>query len=835
MTDGCGCERCRRAPSDIHNRPGLPSVSYRLGTHPTFVRRLLSRLPSFTVDAGGGNLVRPLADLTTREVDDPSVSLIDAWATVADVITFYQERIANEGWLRTSSERGSILELARTIGYELNPGVAAGAFLAFIAEDAPGAPGRAQVPIGTKVQSVPGQDERPQTFETVETIEARAEWNSMRARATRLQLIQRGLTQLYLAGLDSGLQVGDAILLVGNERIASPGSERWDVRVLDEVIEDLAAARTLVRWSVPLGSDSPTVDPAGNPKVFAFRRRAALFGHNAPDFRAMPLDIKRAYYPNYDEMSPKPRQWPDFDTVEGEDPVVHLDADYPKVLPETWVAFTRPGYTELYRVLRAEPSSRTDFTLTAKTTRVVFDTREHLHFFGLRQTMVLAETEQLDFAEEPIDEPVVGDEITLIGHVPPLEEGRAVVVTGRRAGDPEGADAVSEVRFVSEMSAAGDDTRLRLTEALANSYVAGTVTVAGNVARCTHGETVTEVLGNGRGEIPNQSFALKKPPLTFVSAATATGSQSTLEVRVDGVKWDERGSLFGADERTRAFVVRMADDGATNVIFGDGVGGARLPTGLENVRATYRSGLGLEGLVGSESISLLTVRPLGIRSVSNPLPSEGAAAAESRDDARRNAPKTVLTLDRIVSLSDYEDFARSFAGVGKALASDLWDGERRIVHVTVAGVGGEPITPSSDTFVNLRAAIEAARDLVAEVIVENFHERTFAVAARVLVDAGYIAEEVLTGVGGALGDAFSFENREFGQPVTASEVMHVVQEVEGVVACDLDALYATDDPATAGTLQELLTALVARWEGDDIAPAQLLLIDPGSMTLTEMT
>ena len=59
------------------------------------------------------------------------------------MLTFYQERIANEGYLRTAAERRSVLELARAIGYELNPGVAAGTFLAFSVETAPGAPGRA--------------------------------------------------------------------------------------------------------------------------------------------------------------------------------------------------------------------------------------------------------------------------------------------------------------------------------------------------------------------------------------------------------------------------------------------------------------------------------------------------------------------------------------------------------------------------------------------------------------------------------------------------------------------------------------------------------------------
>jgi len=35
-----------------------------------------------------------------------------SWATLADVLTFYQERIANELWLRTATERDSLLRLA---------------------------------------------------------------------------------------------------------------------------------------------------------------------------------------------------------------------------------------------------------------------------------------------------------------------------------------------------------------------------------------------------------------------------------------------------------------------------------------------------------------------------------------------------------------------------------------------------------------------------------------------------------------------------------------------------------------------------------------------------
>src|SRR6476619_6630446 len=108
-----------------------------------------------------------------------------------DVLTFYQERIANEGFLRTATERLSVLELARAIGYELNAGVAASTYLAFTVEEPPAVPTTplppglpslpppvliptvVTVPRATQVTSIPGDNQLPQTFETVEEIEAR--------------------------------------------------------------------------------------------------------------------------------------------------------------------------------------------------------------------------------------------------------------------------------------------------------------------------------------------------------------------------------------------------------------------------------------------------------------------------------------------------------------------------------------------------------------------------------------------------------------------------------------------------------------------------------------
>jgi len=156
--DTCGCCEADQTEIALYNRPGLPALAYRIGTHATFWRRMIGRLTTDTLPDGVNVGLRPLAELTTRAIDDPSIALLDAAAVVADVLTFYQERIVNEGFLRTATERRSILELARAIGYELNPGVAASTFLAFTVETAPGSPETAVVTTGAKVQSIPPQN-----------------------------------------------------------------------------------------------------------------------------------------------------------------------------------------------------------------------------------------------------------------------------------------------------------------------------------------------------------------------------------------------------------------------------------------------------------------------------------------------------------------------------------------------------------------------------------------------------------------------------------------------------------------------------------------------------
>jgi predicted phage baseplate assembly protein len=901
----------------LYNRPALPALAYRIGAHAAFLRRMLARL-SRPDDASA----HPLARLTTRAADDPAIALLDAWAVVADVLTFYQERIANEGYLRTASERRSVLELARAIGYELSPGVAASVYLAFNVEDAPGSAGVAVVPQGTKVQSIPAQGKSPQTFETSEAITARAEWNVLKPRLTQPQPLDPDAPRLFLKGTALNLHPGDVLLLaardaasalevrirrvrrvsvetdfnrtrveldsiaytkptlsstakpIGQPALKSIGFDRDAIaqHILQQTWreDDLDAFLKLNRWPVAdllkhVAAPKATKPMSADEGVFAFRTRLGFFGHNAPRWSTLPavqrfgefvrlgdltdLFTGGAFQKDWDAATGRDI-WTDSQQNADADADIFLERSVPEILPGSWVVFdANTGGDPLrraYRVRAAVEKSLADYGLNARVTGLTLANSDGSlppdkpTEFGVRRSTAYVRSEPLELSEMPIEQPLADDDrkqprgaahVTLDRMVLGLSIGQALVLSGELADAP--GVSRSEVIVLDDIVHESGYTTLRFHNRLRHRYVRKTVTLNANVAHATHGETVTEVLGSGDATQPHQRFALKKPPLTFVSAPTPGGAASTLRVRVNDIEWMAATSLYGLTARDESYTVRIGDDGTASVVFGDGRSGARLPTGEENVTATYRSGIGPDGEVSAGSLTLMPSRPLGIRNVNNPLPATGAAPPERLDDARHNAPRKVLTLDRIVSLRDFEDFAAGFAGVGKAQAALVWNGETRIVHLTLAAANGDPIDPQAELLTHLRRAMDAAREPGQPVHAESYQPLFFDVSAQVLVDPRFQAAAVLAEVENALRAAFSFQRRAFGQAVTAAEVVTVMQAVPGVVAVDLDRLHhVTDDPALAS----ILPAASARWDASSgvVRPAQLLLVHPAGVTLTEL-
>jgi uncharacterized phage protein gp47/JayE len=830
--DACGC--CE-APGDLTPQPlenplGLSQLAYRVGTHGSFKETMLRQLPA--AEPPG----HPLSALTTREDDDPTIGLIDAWAGVLDVLTFYQERIVNEGFLRTATERRSIRELASAIGYKLAPGAAACAYLAFELETAEGAPAQVEIGTGVKVQSIPGPGELPQTFETIDGIEARPEWNAIEPQVTKTQLLSRTTTQLVLEGT-ANVKRGDMLLLVGHERRVDPGSERWDLRRIETVRVDASGTFTTVGWTEPLGAlvAGHEVLPAQQDvKAYVLRTRAALFGGSAPDARALPDEVVTNLGGTVGS------DWSlSLAGIRGSSgSTIFLDAVYSEIVTESWVILADGINVELYEVLEAVEDARSGFTLNSKTSRLELSGEGPDALFNnrVRQTTVWGGADELPIARARVEGPVGGPSqlsIPLERPIPTLPGDRPLIVTGKVAGSA-GDELTSELAWTAKP----DDTEptqtvlhLRASAPLANSYERGTVTIAANVANASHGESRSEILGSGDAAVPFQRFTLKGSPLTYVpSEDSPTGAVSTLTVRVNELEWHEHRDLYGLGGRERAYVASIDDERKAAVEFGDGETGARLPSGVENVKAGYRIGTGLAGLVKPGQLTLLSNPPLGVKRVTNPFAATGASDPEAGDAARDRAPLTVRTLDRTVSLDDFEDFAASFAGIGKAQASWLWSGEQRVIVLTLAAADGSPLDPSSVAFSDLAKALVAAGEPRRPIRLVPCVPRPFEVAARLVLDPDFLSRRVLEQAAAALRDSLVFKRRAFAQPVAQSEVEATLQAVPGVVAVDLTQLHFVGDSG----VRQLLLASGATFAGGVATGAELLQLAPDGIAVTQV-
>lgn len=844
----------------------LRAIDYRLGTREDFLDRLREQIAAVSLPDGpwaGQRPLRPLADL---DLDDPALALTDAWAAALDVLTFYQERHAQEHYLDTATERRSVRELARLVGQELSPGVAASVFLAFTVEDTEGSPPRVTVPAGTRVQSIPGQDELPQTFETRSELVARAEWNALAPRLSEPPALL-GERRLFFAGTATGLARGDRLLLVLGD--AAGGVLQTLAATVAEIAVDGVLGRTRVDLAAPLAFDpkwaeSGALYPAAV-EVWALREQAAVFGHNAPRHGSLPPGtvVKDDPYPESHDWDRGRTVWTDSAGTphnsggDPERPALYLDRPLGQVVAGSWALVSGPvlaagGGTgapaeRAYRLAAVAETTLADYALQGPATALALADEHGAALpavaarpaFELRGTRVWLAAERLELAELPIEAPypslpadLEGRVLVLDRRVEGLGAGQPVALSGIRA---EGAEKGVRVGFVGVLQRAdtlrepgGERTRLVFQEAITRDKLErDSLRVNANVMVATHGETVEEVLGSGDGEVANQSFRLLRPPLTWLPAPVPGGVRSTLEVRVDGVLWQEVPTLETADSTLRGYELRQGDDGRATVRFGDGIKGARLPSGQENVVARYRSGLGSEGEVAAGSLSLLVTRPLGIREVSNPLPAAGGAPPDDVERGKRTAVLAARTRGRLVSIGDYEAFAHAFAGIAKARLDRVGG-----AHLSVAGIGGAEVRRGSALYESLVQVLEQRRAPGPPLLVASYERVPLVVVARLVIDPRFLAERVFAAARRALLDAFAFERRDFLQPVFASEVIAVLQSVEGVVAVALDALHPRGAPrARAGRI----AALPARWQSGRVAPAQILVLEAADLTLGERT
>jgi hypothetical protein len=952
----CGC--CQgittETPEPIENRAGLSAIRYRVGTHNTFLTSLLASLSSSTIppwaplsadnsdpSLASFNPAVALAPLRTRDTSDFSIALLDSWATSLDILTFYQERIANEFFLRTAADTASVFDLAQLVGYRPSPGVAASVYLAFTLNNAPGSPDNVLISAGTRVQSVPGPGQQAQIFETSSNITALIEKNAIPPQRTIPWAINAGMTSLWIKGMANSISAGDAILFVSEAVYtravsgSATGTLAAELHTVTAATTNPSSGNTLLQWDTALAWPIADDDTA---HLYVLRKKAALFGVQAPDPRT--LSTTGNHIGNLKGFPTGGNG--DWSFKYGGGHKIHLDASYPGTAPHSgqpaWAVLMSPSYMALFQITAAAETGPVLYTLTTKTTQITL-----AHVLKLKPTSgsatateilntIVSETRsasayiqssELAIVDPPYSAgavydsvyacqpgllmPVAGNSLEIettlqlakgqpaavfgnrlrlqvaagfsaaadseAGFAPngsttglPVTAGQqflidayppaaisgstdmlwSVITTDGVAGDltiaskyvvlvaadTKNDPVVGETTLLSDLPIAdGPLVTLKFTEALIRIYDRSTVTVNANAVGATNGETMYEILGSGDASNPALEFKLKQSPLTYVSSSLNNGAVSTLQVWVNNLHWHEVGNFLNSSAADRVFITQADYAGKLTVQFGDGQQGERTPTGQMNIRAVYRKGIGAGGNVNAGQLSQAIDRPQGLKSVSNPDAAKGGADPDSANDARARAPLHVLTLGRVVSLEDYQNYALAFGGIAKAVATWTWVGWHRTVFLTVAGDNGVVYRETDPTIDNLLTAFQSVGIPHVPVYIPSpsCNMVLFEAGATIRVDStNYDSTQVKAAVWQALLTAFSFAQRQIGQGVAQSEILAVIQQVPGVVAAEVTVFNVQGQAPVSPLPAILLASSPITGDQGEPAAAQMLLIDPAS-------
>lgn len=768
-----------------------------------------------------------------QEEPDAAGTFMELSALVGHVLSVYQRQRAGEAFISTAQAPSSLVRHAQRLAYDPDPGLAATGYVALIAKA--GVQGEIAAPL--PLASVPLGDIKAQDYETLDDLAVDDALNELRPlRATRPVNVAASSTQVRLAGTGLGFRTGDEVALVGPV---------WRGLVITGVGEDERSGTTVVHFDRSVGA-AFTAGPPSNPPRLLAQPKAKLqsFGAGADPALYPPASMAAA---TNAVPGTFPKYWwvvarADGAAYSGND--IYLAETAPTGLSGEYVMRAAGTAFAVYRVtgetdaavtfhrsveetfqtqtVRLTPQTNGEFTSTltpATATQTISShvsgtvTALRLRDIGggvpTRAQQPLPAEWRGDWsvdaaiaAREP-NVAALSQPLELAGVQRALGPGRPLVLSDL---DETRAQVVG-VRRVEFDEPAGV-TRVwwdAISEAPDAPWMLHDLKIFANVARVSHGRTVSDVLGGSDGVSAFQRFTLASTPVTVLPGAA--GGVLQLAVRVDGVLWERVDDFSASAPDDRHYRTVLDENGATTVMFGDGRAGAVPPSGRKNVTVEYRVGLGEAGDVEPRRLSRLgRAHPLVDRVV-HVTPVSGGTQPAGPDAIRSQATRFIRTFDRAVSVPDLSDLALTMPGIARAAAR--WDQTAGAILVVATASGEAP--PALDA---VRAFLDARRDTSVPLAIRGPQPLDLAVAVELEPDPAYLVELVKTDVRLALhGDSddapgmFTFPARGLGQPAYLSEVYQRLEALPGVIGVRVTGFAARSEPGVV----DVIPAGVEEW------------------------
>lgn len=296
------------------------------------------------------------------------------------------------------------------------------------------------------------------------------------------------------------------------------------------------------------------------------------------------------------------------------------------------------------------------------------------------------------------------------------------------------------------------------------------------------GSSVAETLGSGNS-LPGQEFDLGQNPLSL-----DPGGLSSLSVYVDAVKWTEVPNFLSSEPGDQHYVVQIDENDIATIVFGNGVNGAVVPGGVNNVTCTYRVGGGARGnSVGANQIIKNNTGLSFVTSVTNGSNTpQGGQDKETLDQARESIPGSLRALDRAVTHEDYETLAVTGVG-GVAQAKATWGvgPYEEVVYVAAAGANPiasgtwDPVAESGTGLIGQVGDYLAVRKASPiRLVVRPPDEAPIELALQLEVNSNFFQSDARTDVESAL--LAAVEGLRMGEDVVLSELMCAVEDLASI-------------------------------------------------------
>jgi len=755
---------CDAVSTPITNLPGLSQISFRAGDFNSFRTALLTPLLS----PSGQPIEQSLTAWKSGVGADPSVvdlavMMVEWWAYLADILTFYNERIANEDYLRTAILPETPAALIRLLGYRPRPAIGAAGNLAALVAPSVYPTQTVTLPAGLQFQSKPGPGGPPQTFELSAATPIGLP-DQVSAVPPPVLVAGSGPYQMLLQGSVTSVSNGSVLLLSGSTE-HDPTVEILLTLTAPPAVQTTSTGgkQTLLTFKLTGGGAPPSGLTAENSQLSRANQSAALWTvHDAGS------------------------------AIDTSGTTIQLAGLARQIRPGDYVAFTAPGPTpQLVQVEFVTDILGDASTAGSPTTVSTGGTGNPIPIPVLHTQLTLSPTTALTQSDwSPTAVSVLFGWVrigTLVDQPPSLWDG---VSTPLQAVPPAAfPQVVSEAILLQDSNGNGaygtpaiaSDGRLTvawppgITSLLPKFQPP--ISILFNLLAVTCGKTVAnEIIGSGDATVAGQSFTLAKSPVTYLTSGSSYAS--TIAITVNQQPWTEVASFYGQPANAQVFVTWEDASRVTHIDFGDGVNGARLPTSTNNVVATYRYGAGLASPPAGKLTVIGQAYP-GLKSLLNPVAVSGGSDADPASLLKTLAPRSVLTFGRAVSVFDYQAIAAAAPGVTMASVVWSWGADNQQAAITIY-VAGQNVTASVQTLLN------ASGDPNRPVSVLPANSVTVTLDISLIVTAGMDTATIIAGVQTALGDPqaglFSPAGIAIGQGLFDSTIEAAVLAVSGVVA-----------------------------------------------------